>query len=362
MPEIARPAGTRLQTGSASERTLPIGGHDRLAGRAASRRIAPAPIVLVKDPPTPLLILPRAIGTRLGQHLDPIALDVDREQAETNEPTEPMHPAVPVATAPRRRHGEPHLISRSGSIHRLQQEIEAESELHFDDRQPRRHRVANGDDVAAANLALDGKPGLFEEMLDGRIKSGLGHGFVRLERAMEKRNRFGERISQPVPQDARRCDEDDPHDLQRFVDAQNPVIDRVLAELRRGRKTGHWMWFVFPQLKGLGSSAMANRFAIKSREEAAAYLDHPILGSRLRECTRLVTAVPDLSVSQIFGFPDDRKFLSSMSLFAHAGSENGVFIDALQKYFDGRFDPATIERLRPSTPDLAGGPGGKVMQ
>jgi uncharacterized protein (DUF1810 family) len=140
-------------------------------------------------------------------------------------------------------------------------------------------------------------------------------------------------------------DKKDPHDLQRFVDAQNPVIDQVRGELRRGRKTGHWMWFVFPQIRGLGSSAMANRFAIASRAEAAAYLEDPILGPRLRECTRLVTEVQDRSVSQIFGYPDDLKFRSSMTLFARATAENGVFINALQKYFAGAFDPSTTGRL-----------------
>jgi uncharacterized protein (DUF1810 family) len=143
----------------------------------------------------------------------------------------------------------------------------------------------------------------------------------------------------------RRSDKHDPHDLQRFVDAQTPVIDRVRGELRRGHKTGHWMWFVFPQIAGLGSSAMAERYAIASREEAAAYLEHRLLGPRLRECTGLVTEVPDRSISQIFGYPDDLKFRSSMTLFAHAGADNAVFLDALQKYFAGAFDPATLARL-----------------
>ena len=137
----------------------------------------------------------------------------------------------------------------------------------------------------------------------------------------------------------------DPHDLQRFVDAQNPVFAQVCAELRRGRKTGHWMWFVFPQLRGLGFSAMANRYAIASRAEAAAYLDHPVLGPRLRLCTRLVTEVQGRTIGEIFGHPDDLKFRSSMTLFAQAGSDNGVFIDALQKYFAGVFDQATLDRL-----------------
>jgi hypothetical protein len=188
MLEILRPAGTRPQAGRTSERPLSIGRHHRLAGRAAGRGITSAPIVLAENPPAPLLILPRAVGTRLGQHLDPIPVGVDRQQAKTNKPTEPMHPPVPIATASRRRHGKPNLISRAGSVHRLQQEIEAEPELHLDDRQPRRLLGANGDDVTAANLALDGEPRPFEESLHGWIKSGLGHSSVLVERRTENRN------------------------------------------------------------------------------------------------------------------------------------------------------------------------------
>src|ERR1044072_813603 len=103
----------------------------------------------------------------------------------------------------------------------------------------------------------------------------------------------------------------DPFDLQRFVDAQAPVYDRVLAELREGRKRSHWMWFVFPQIAGLGSSPMAQRYAIASRAEAAAYISHSLLGLRLRECTRLVNAVEGKAVHDIFGSPDDMKFHSS---------------------------------------------------
>jgi uncharacterized protein (DUF1810 family) len=135
------------------------------------------------------------------------------------------------------------------------------------------------------------------------------------------------------------------HDLQRFVDAQNPVFEQVCAELRAGQKRGHWMWFVFPQLRGLGHSQMATRFAISSRQEAEAYLEHPVLGPRLRECTRLVNLVEERSINQIFGYPDDLKFRSSMTLFASATSENQVFKDALQKYFGGQPDRLTIELL-----------------
>lgn len=136
-----------------------------------------------------------------------------------------------------------------------------------------------------------------------------------------------------------------PYDLQRFVDAQNPVYDKVRSELRNGRKNSHWMWFIFPQIDGLGSSPMARKFAISSLAEAAAYLEHPILGPRLTECTRLVNLVEGRSIEQIFGYPDDLKLRSSMTLFAHATPDNRVFIDALRKYFGGEFDAATLERL-----------------
>jgi uncharacterized protein (DUF1810 family) len=139
----------------------------------------------------------------------------------------------------------------------------------------------------------------------------------------------------------------DPYNLQRFLDAQNPVYERVCAELRNGRKTSHWMWFIFPQIRGLGSSPMARQFAVSSSAEAAAYLDHPILGSRLAECTRLVNLIEGRPVEQIFGHPDDLKFRSSMTLFAHATSNNRLFIDALARYFKGEYDRATIDRLTP---------------
>jgi uncharacterized protein (DUF1810 family) len=137
----------------------------------------------------------------------------------------------------------------------------------------------------------------------------------------------------------------DPYDLQRFVDAQNPVYDRVRAELQEGRKQSHWMWFIFPQIAGLGSSPLARRFAISSLSEAAAFLEHPILGPRLAECTRLVNLIEGRSIEQIFGRPDDLKFRSSMTLFARASADNQVFADALQTHFNGEFDPATLERL-----------------
>jgi uncharacterized protein (DUF1810 family) len=138
---------------------------------------------------------------------------------------------------------------------------------------------------------------------------------------------------------------DDPYDLQRFVDAQNPVYDQVCAELRRGRKGSHWMWFVFPQLEGLGRSAMARRFGIGSREEARAYLQHPVLGPRLRECTRLVLEVEGRTIAEILGCPDDMKFRSAMTLFARATADNRSFLDALTRYFSGQPDPATLALL-----------------
>src|SRR5437660_12247889 len=137
----------------------------------------------------------------------------------------------------------------------------------------------------------------------------------------------------------------DPYDLQRFVDAQNPVYDRVRAELREGRKRSHWMWFIFPQIAGLGSSALARRFAISALSEATAFLEHSLLGPRLAECTRLVNLVERRPIEQIFSYPDDLKFRSSMTLFAHATAENQIFVDALHNYFNGEFDAATIERL-----------------
>ena len=137
----------------------------------------------------------------------------------------------------------------------------------------------------------------------------------------------------------------DPYDLQRFVNAQNPVFEQVCAELRAGQKEGHWMWFIFPQLRGLGHSPMATAFGISSRQEGEAYLQHPILGPRLTECTRLVNLVEGRSIDQIFGYPDDLKFHSSMTLFACITSENQIFMAALQKYFGGELDRLTIERL-----------------
>ena len=137
----------------------------------------------------------------------------------------------------------------------------------------------------------------------------------------------------------------DPHNLQRFVDAQASVFAQVLAELRAGRKRSHWMWFIFPQIAGLGSSDMAQHFAISGRAEAEAYLAHPTLGPRLRQCTELVNQVPNRTASDIFGYPDDLKFRSSVTLFGSVAPAEPAFAAALLKYFAGKSDPATLARL-----------------
>jgi uncharacterized protein (DUF1810 family) len=136
----------------------------------------------------------------------------------------------------------------------------------------------------------------------------------------------------------------DSFDLRRFLDAQSSVYPRVLAELRRGRKQSHWIWFIFPQFAGLGHSAMAQRFAIASRGKAAAYLGHPVLGHRLRECTALVNAVVGRAIREILGTPDDLKFRSSMTLFG-AVSTDPEFPAAISKFYGGRPDQATLDVL-----------------
>jgi uncharacterized protein (DUF1810 family) len=133
----------------------------------------------------------------------------------------------------------------------------------------------------------------------------------------------------------------DPWQLQRFVDAQAPVYATVVAELRAGRKASHWMWFVFPQLRGLGHSAMAQHYGLACLDEARAYLAHPLLGARLRECTRLVLHGDSDDAHAIFGTPDDLKFRSSMTVFARAAAQEPLFVQALQRFFDGRTDART---------------------
>jgi uncharacterized protein (DUF1810 family) len=137
----------------------------------------------------------------------------------------------------------------------------------------------------------------------------------------------------------------DQFDLRRFVDAQDRVYDTVLAELRAGAKRSHWIWFVFPQLRGLGRSATAQHYGISSLREARAYLAHPVLGPRLHECTGLVAAIDGRSVDEIFGWPDNLKVRSSMTLFAHATDDSAGFRAVLDKFYDGEEDPATVELL-----------------
>jgi len=137
----------------------------------------------------------------------------------------------------------------------------------------------------------------------------------------------------------------DNYNLHRFLDAQERVYDAVLDELRAGRKASHWIWFIFPQIAGLGHSGMAQQFAIASLDEAKAYLQHPVLGFRLHECTQLVLDVNGRSAEEIFGYPDNLKFRSCMTLFMAATTDNKIFKDALLKYFDGEPDTLTLDLL-----------------
>jgi len=134
-------------------------------------------------------------------------------------------------------------------------------------------------------------------------------------------------------------------DMERFVTAQDGIYQQVIGELSAGRKRSHWMWFIFPQLAGLGFSAMAQHYAISGLAEARAYLAHPVLGARLRECSALVLAVQGATVHGIFGSPDNMKFHSSMTLFAQAAPDEALFRDCLDKYFGGVPDQATLDLL-----------------
>jgi uncharacterized protein (DUF1810 family) len=144
----------------------------------------------------------------------------------------------------------------------------------------------------------------------------------------------------------------DRFELWRFAEAQAGVYEQACSELRAGRKQSHWMWFIFPQISGLGSSPMAVRYAIRSTAEAEAYLADPVLGARIRECTAILLELPgSADASRIFGSPDDMKFHSSMTLFALAepeGGDEGLFARALQRYFNGRLDDATLVKLQSS--------------
>jgi uncharacterized protein (DUF1810 family) len=139
---------------------------------------------------------------------------------------------------------------------------------------------------------------------------------------------------------------DDRFDLVRFVEAQDGVYKRALEELRRGKKTSHWMWFVFPQLLGLGGSQMAAAFAISAIDEARAYLDHPVLGARLLECVETVNALENHTAEAIFGFPDVLKFRSCLTLFAEAAPDETAFGAALDRYYDGERDARSLALLR----------------
>lgn len=134
-------------------------------------------------------------------------------------------------------------------------------------------------------------------------------------------------------------------DLERFLTAQAPVYEKALAELRDGRKRSHWMWFVFPQLAGLGRSPTAQFFAIGSREEAQQYMAHAVLGARLRECTEALLALPRVAIEDVLGFPDNLKFRSSMTLFGAVAGPGSIFQQALERFYGGEPDPATLDLL-----------------
>jgi uncharacterized protein (DUF1810 family) len=142
----------------------------------------------------------------------------------------------------------------------------------------------------------------------------------------------------------------DTYNLQRFVDAQAPVFDRVLAELRQGQKQSHWMWFIFPQISGLGRSETARHFALSGLAEARAYLQHPLLGPRLEQCAQIISPQTQRSARQLFGTPDDLKLHSSMTLFAMAAPDKPVFDAVLDTFFSGKRDSATLKQLNLQQP------------
>ena len=141
----------------------------------------------------------------------------------------------------------------------------------------------------------------------------------------------------------------DPYDLNRFISAQETIYKSVLEELRRGQKRSHWMWFIFPQIDGLGNSETSRYYSIKNEHEARAYLAHPVLGPRLLQCAETVLALNGKTASEIFGFPDDMKFKSSMTLFVRVSELQNVFVRVLDKYFDGKLDTKTIDLIGLST-------------
>src|SRR5579863_2890912 len=147
---------------------------------------------------------------------------------------------------------------------------------------------------------------------------------------------------------------DDPFDLERFVQAQQAVYPAVCAQLQAGAKRSHWMWFIFPQLKGLASSRTAQHYGLASLAEARAYLDHPVLGARLRECTRCLLVLEGRSAAGIFGYPDDLKLRSCLTLFERASPQEQLFSEALRKYYGGKPDLVTLELLRSSVCGTSG--------
>ena len=140
----------------------------------------------------------------------------------------------------------------------------------------------------------------------------------------------------------------DSFDLNRFLSAQEGVFEVALSELKRGRKRTHWMWFIFPQLAGLGSSGTSKKYAIRTLDEARAYLAHPVLGPRLLACCQAILCVPGRSASEIMGYPDDLKLRSSMTLFALASDSHPEFRQVIDRHYDGQLDPRTLELLRAS--------------
>jgi len=142
----------------------------------------------------------------------------------------------------------------------------------------------------------------------------------------------------------------DPYDLQRFVDAQEHVYERALSEIKSGQKRSHWMWFIFPQVEGLGASSMSRRYAIRSAPEAKAYLAHPLLGPRLLESAEAALAVQTSSALELFGSPDDMKLRSCATLFASVSSEDSVFNQLINKYFDGKPDDRTLQLIAKKEP------------
>lgn len=148
-----------------------------------------------------------------------------------------------------------------------------------------------------------------------------------------------------IPEQEKTVNSPQPFDLSRFVNAQAGIYETVVEELRAGQKRSHWMWFVFPQLRGLGSSPVARKYAISGREEAEAYLGHPILGGRLAECSRLVVDIDGARIEQIFGFPDYLKFRSCMTLFGEIARGESIFDTALEKFYGGARDEKTLELL-----------------